>query len=185
MLQGEKKSWKGGDEMNKDALKLLPGRANDNCFACSPRNSSGLKMVFHLDGQTVVSWLKVPDHLSGWDHIVHGGVIATMLDEIMGWAALHLLNKMTLTKSITVEFLKPVYVGKALRAEGKLLEIRNDREAVMQSALFNHDNELCSKATGTFALFTLEAMRKRGLVEEKILAGLEPILSGNEADTGR
>jgi uncharacterized protein (TIGR00369 family) len=178
MLHCEKKRWKGTNEMNKDYLRRLPRRENDNCFACSPKNASGLKMEFHLDGETVVSWLKVPEHLSGWDHIVHGGVIATMLDETMGWAALHLLNKMTLTKSITVEFLKPVYVGKELRVEGNPLEISSDREAVMQSALFNNDNELCAKATGRFALFTLEAMRKRGLVAEEILEGLKGILAG-------
>jgi acyl-coenzyme A thioesterase PaaI-like protein len=105
-------------------------------------------------------------------------VIATRLDEIMGWAALHLLHKMALTKSISVEFLKPAYVGQELRLEGSLLEFRSEREAVMQSSLFNGDQELCAGATGTFALFTREAMRKRGLVDEEILDGLAPIFSG-------
>jgi acyl-coenzyme A thioesterase PaaI-like protein len=134
--------------MGKNRLRRLPQRGNDNCFACSPSNPAGLKMEFHCDGEKVISRIKVPVHLSAWDSLVHGGVIATRLDEIMGWAALHLLHKMALTKSISVEFLKPAYVGQELRLEGSLLEFRSEREALMQSSLFNGDQELCARATG-------------------------------------
>jgi uncharacterized protein (TIGR00369 family) len=164
--------------MDGEKYRPLPHRQNDNCFACSPENASGLQLRFFTNGEKVVSRLKVPKHLSGWDHLVHGGVIATMLDEIMGWTALHLLKKMTLTKAITVEFLKPVYVDENIRIEGKAFEVRGDREAVMQGFLYNRDDELCAKATGNFALFTVEAMRERGVVDETILESVEQIISG-------
>ena len=164
--------------MDREEYRPLPHRENDNCFACSPNNSSGLQLRFFTNGEKVVSWLRVPKHLSGWDQIVHGGVIATMLDEIMGWTALHLLRKMTLTKAITVEFLKPVYVGEDLRIEGSPVDVKGDRKAVMQGLLYNKDNELCAKATGNFALFTVDAMRERGVVDEKILQSVERIISG-------
>jgi uncharacterized protein (TIGR00369 family) len=164
--------------MDGEKYRPLPHRQNDNCFGCSPNNPSGLQLRFFSNGEKLVSRLRVPKHLSGWDHIVHGGVIATMLDEIMGWAALHLLKKMTLTKAITVKFLKPVYVEEDIRIEGRPYELKGDREAVMQGFLYNKDDELCAKATGNFALFTVDAMRERGVVDEKILESVEQIIAG-------
>jgi len=64
---------------------------------------------------SVFSWLKVPDHLFGWDNLVHGGILSTILGEIMSWSALYLLKEMILTKSMTVAFVKPVFEGWSLR----------------------------------------------------------------------
>lgn len=162
--------------MGKEDYRRLPHRGNDNCFACSPNNATGLKMEFFTDGERVLAWPTVPEHLSGWGRIVHGGVITTMLDEIMGWSALHLLKRMTLTKSILVDFLKPVYVGEELKLEGKPLESKGEREAVIQSALYDPEGQLCARATGVFALFTIDAMKKRGIVADEILDAIEPFI---------
>lgn len=147
----------------------LPTRTNDNCFACSPHNHAGLKMKFHTNQESVFSMVTVPNHLSGWSNLVHGGVITTILDEIMGRSALQFVNRITLTKTISVEFLKPVYVGEELKAEGKLREIKSDREAVMESFLYNSHGKLCAKGIGIFATFTPEAMEKRGIIDRKTL----------------
>jgi uncharacterized protein (TIGR00369 family) len=164
--------------MDKENYRRLPHRENDNCFVCSPKNTAGLHLQFFTDGAKVVSWFKVPAHLSGWDQILHGGLIAMVLDEVMGWAALHILRQMTLTKRITVEFLKPVYIGEEVRIEGMPLEVKGEYEAVMQGFFYNQREELCARATGRFALFTVEAMRERAMVDEKILQDVERIVSG-------
>ena len=163
--------------MERGEYRRLPHREKDNCFGCSPHNSAGLHLQFYTNGEKVVSWLRVPRHLSGWDHIVHGGVIATMLDEVMGWSALHLLRKMPLTKTITVEYLKPVYVDEDLTIEGRPVQGHGDREAVIHGFLYNKDGELCSKATGNFALFSFDAMRERGVVDEKIVEDVQRMIS--------
>ena len=75
-------------------LKELPSGRNHNCFGCSPINPSGLRMRFFTDGKAVYSRLQVPAHLCGWSNIVHGGVLTTILDEIMSWAAIRLLQRM-------------------------------------------------------------------------------------------
>jgi len=154
----------------------LPGRGNDNCFACSPDNPSGLKMKFHTNGDSVCSWVTVPGHLSGWSNLVHGGVITTILDEIMGRSALHFVKRITLTKAISVEFLKPLYVGDELKAEGRLREIRSEREAVLESSLYNSKGELCAKGTGVFATFTAEALKKLRIIDEETLKGVARLI---------
>lgn len=158
-------------------LKLLPVREDQFCFGCSPQNPSGLHMRFHTDGQTLFSWLKVPEHLTGWENMVHGGVITTILDEIMGWAAIYLLRRMTLTKSISIDFLKPVYAKDTIRAEGRLLEVKSDREALMEGLLFDADDSLRSRALGTFAMFPPDAARKMGMMDELSIEAAERIIS--------
>jgi uncharacterized protein (TIGR00369 family) len=164
--------------METEQYRRLPHRENDSCFVCSPHNAAGLQLQFYTDGEKVVSWFEVPAHLSGWDRIFHGGLIATMLDEVMGWTALHILKQMTLTREITVKFLKPVYVGEEIRIEGKPYEVRGEREAVIRGFLYNRRDDLCARATGHFALFTVEAMRKLAMVDEKILQEVERIIHG-------
>ena len=102
----------------KEVLKPLPNTDTHNCFACSPINHSGLHMEFFTNDRSVFSWITVPDHLCGWNNLVHGGVLSTILDEIMSWAAIYLLKRVTMTKSMTVDFLKPVYIDHELKAAG-------------------------------------------------------------------
>lgn len=168
--------------MDSTLYRPLPHRGNHKCFGCSPHNDSGLKMKFFTDGSKVVSWPRVPDHLGGWGKIVHGGVTTTMLDEIMGWAAMYLLKRVTLTKSIQVEFLKPIFVGQPLRIEGMPSETVSDREAVMSGFLYNGEDELCARATARFALFTIEEVKRKGIVEKSILHEVAETLFGPDSD---
>ena len=103
-------------------LRELPNSRNHNCFGCSPVNPSGLQMRFFTDGRAVYSRVKVPEHLCGWSNIVHGGVLTTILDEVMSWSAITLLKRIALTRGIAVEFIKPVQVGGELKAEGRVRE---------------------------------------------------------------
>lgn len=157
-------------------MKLLPTRENHRCFGCSPTNLSGLHMRFYTDEKALYSWLRVPPHLSGWQDIVHGGVTTTILDEVMGWSAIYLLKTLVLTKSISVDFLKPVFIEQELRAEGWVIEKRGDREAVMKGLLFDSSGTLCSRARGVFALFTPEMAGKFGF-DESAKWELERIVS--------
>jgi len=152
----------------------LPIQDSHLCFACGPANAAGLKMRFFANQDSVVSWLTVPDHLQGWNKLVHGGVTSTILDEIMSWAAIHLLKTIILTKSMRVEFRKPVFIGQPLRAVGRVVEIKNEREAVMEGLLYGPEDEVCAEARGNFALLKPKVARKLGIVDEQALRDLLP-----------
>ena len=51
----------------------------------------------------------------------HGGIIATILDEVMSWTAIHLIKSIIVTRTMTVEFLKPVFIGRQLTADARVL----------------------------------------------------------------
>jgi len=177
--QGDDSSSGVDADMNAhDDLRELPARADHNCFGCSQTNAAGLKMRFSTNGEALFSTLTVPDHLCGWGTIVHGGVQTTILDEIMGWTALHLLKRVTLTKALSVEFLKPVHVNRPLHAIGRVRELTGAREARLEAELFNGDGKLCTRAMGTFGLFTMDAVKKLKILDEEVLKTVEHLVQG-------
>jgi uncharacterized protein (TIGR00369 family) len=159
--------------MERSNLRALTNRENHDCFGCSPTNQYGLQMKFFSDEEALFSWLTVPNHLCGWDNLVHGGVLSTILDETMGWTAIHFLKKFALTHALTVEFHKPVHIGEEIRVEGRVLEIRGKREAKVEGHLYKGENTLCAKSVGTFRLFTAEAIVRLGIMEEEAIKNFE------------
>lgn len=153
----------------------LPERENNRCFACSSTNLHGLQMRFFSNGEMLISDLSVPEHLCGWRNLVHGGVISTILDEVMGWSAVYLLRRFSLTKSITIEFLKPLKVGSRLRAEGRVKKLVSEREAEVEGKIFNEEGTLCARGTGFFATFTPEIAKRLGIIDENLVDELEKI----------
>ena len=158
--------------------RRLPEREDHYCFGCSPINPSGLRMKFYTDEEVVFSWIRVPEHFCGWDSLIHGGILSTMLDEIMSWTAIHLLRKFTMTKSITVDFLRPVHVEKDLELRGRVHQIKSEREVLIEGFLYDEMGRLCTKATGTFALFTREVAMRMGIMDAAMAEQVERIITG-------
>jgi uncharacterized protein (TIGR00369 family) len=147
----------------------LPNSSEHYCFGCSPVNPSGLQMNFFADRDTVFSNVTIPDHLCGWSNIAHGGVLTTILDEIMSWAALHFIKRITMTKSMNIEFIKPVYIRNPLKAEGKVLEITGKHEALMEGILYNDKGDACAKSTANFAIFSPKIAKRLGIADNNSL----------------
>jgi acyl-coenzyme A thioesterase PaaI-like protein len=162
--------------MDFNTLRRIPPRERSSCFGCGTENISGLMMKFYTDEIKLYSKVTVPDHLGGWDNIVHGGVISTMLDEIMSWSAIHILKRFILTKSIAVNFYRPVKLGDELIIEGEVGERINEREAVMKGRILNAEGVVCTDSSGVFALFTMEAIKKLGIATEHSIETMKGII---------
>ncbi len=150
-------------------FEALPNTGNHDCFGCSPANPYGLRMKFFSGDGALFSWLTVPNHLCGWADLVHGGVLATILDEMMGWTIIHFLKKFALTNSMTVEFHKPVRIGEQIRVEGRVLEAGGKREATVEGLIYKAGDVLCAKSVGTFRLFTAGAISRLGVIGEEAI----------------
>ncbi|MCP4105611.1 MAG: PaaI family thioesterase [Desulfobacteraceae bacterium] len=161
----------------KEKFKTLPILEGHDCFACGQMNHAGLQMKFFTDETSVFSKVKIPGHFRGWNELVHGGIVSAILDEIMGWSAIYLLKKVVLTKSITIDFLKPVFIDTELKAEGKVLKIVSEREAIIEGIIYNQDGKMCTRSEGTFSLLTPEVGIRLKVVDEKALKDLQPLLA--------
>ena len=161
--------------VNNNDPKHLPNRETHNCFGCSPINASGLQMKFYTRDSAVISRLTVPAHLCGWDRLVHGGVISTILDEIMSWTGIYMLKQITMTKSMTVDFIKPVYINSELKIEGNVLEKTGKHEALLEGRMYNEKGTLCAKSRGNFAIFSPAVAKRLGIAQKEHLEWFEEI----------
>ena len=162
--------------INPNTLKPVLNVENQTCFGCGENNPVGLQMRFTTDDQRVYSVVSVPQTMAGWDRTVHGGVISTMLDEIMGWSVIYLLKKMGVNKSMTVSFLKPISVETPLTVVGSIEAIHSKREVQVRGEIFSGNDELCAKATATFVAMTAQAAVRLGVMSSIYMERFMPIL---------
>ena len=88
------------------------------CFVCGDRNPSGLSVRFATDGERVVTLFTPREAQMGYNGVTHGGIIAALLDETMGWALAVANRRFCLTVEITVKYIKPVPIGVEIEVTG-------------------------------------------------------------------
>jgi acyl-coenzyme A thioesterase PaaI-like protein len=98
----------------------LPKPEGDGCFGCGAGNPLGLNMSFYCLGKTVRSDISLSAHHMGWENIAHGGIISTILDEIMGWTVIAFRRIFFVTRTIEVRFLRPIPLKSPLTAVGEI-----------------------------------------------------------------
>ncbi len=155
------------------SFKRVPNQENGKCFACGQDHSTGLRMKFFTDETNVFSELVVPERFAGWSNLVHGGVTATILDETLAWTVIYLKQHFILTKSLHIEYLRPMFVEEKLYSIGKISNQISDREIQVEASVYNLQGDLCAKATGSVVMFSAEQMKKKRLFPEDFLKQFE------------
>lgn len=93
------------------------------CFACGELNEVGLHLKLNLEAGRCWTELEMPRRFEGWEGIIHGGILTTVMDEVMAWA-LVAFDNWGVTARLSIDFRKPVAVGQRVRAEGWVTESR-------------------------------------------------------------
>lgn len=94
-----------------------------NCFACGQLNAHGLQLDLHARDGRCWTELTLPERFEGWEGIAHGGIVCTILDEVMAWAIVD-QDAWGVTARLTVEFKRPISVGARIRGEGWVVRSR-------------------------------------------------------------
>ncbi len=137
--------------MTESAEKLTPMalRAQNHCFGCGPANENGLRLEFLIaEDKSVVCLLEVPERFEGPPGTVHGGIIATLLDEAMS-KAIRAQGVTAVTRQMEVEYLRPVHPVTPIRIEGRLL--RNEgRKYWTAGRILNPRGRVLAESKGLF-----------------------------------
>jgi acyl-coenzyme A thioesterase PaaI-like protein len=126
-------------------------RDDHYCFGCGRLNPWGLKLSFYEspDGEGLwAPWTPLRQH-EGYDGIVHGGIITTVLDEVMAWTG-YQRGIWAVTGRIAVSFRKPVEIGVPVRAIGRIVADRVRLLDLAGELRRESDGVLLAEATGTF-----------------------------------
>jgi uncharacterized protein (TIGR00369 family) len=123
------------------------------CFCCGSDNERGLHMAIEYPEKgSAESNLQVPPWFSGWKSMTHGGLLATVLDEIMAHACVGVAQK-AVTAEITVRYLKAVETGSPIRAVGKVEQARG-RILTTRGWIYDAEGTVAAEATARFVATT-------------------------------
>jgi uncharacterized protein (TIGR00369 family) len=135
----------------------LPGY---NCFGCSPGNALGLQMNFVEEGEELVSYWEPKKHFQGYHNVLHGGIQATLMDEIASWFVYARLNSAGVTARAEIKYIKPLYVDHGvLTVRASLLQMRRNL-ADISVRIFDENNHLCAESLIIYYTFPPEKAKE-------------------------
>lgn len=137
-----------------------------SCFACS--NPAGLNLCFRYLPAGVVTRCQVPPMYCGFDGLVHGGIITTLLDEVSCWAIFASLGRLGVTQEMTTRFVKPVPTSTELALEGKIVD-HTHRTASVRATICNGEGVLLAESVSLWVFPRLSRIAALAGVEEEIL----------------
>jgi uncharacterized protein (TIGR00369 family) len=137
--------------MNASSEHLTPmaQTAQNRCFGCGQANETGLRLEFFLaDDGSVVCPTTIPNNFEGPPDFVHGGIIATLLDEAMS-KSVRALGLTSLTSQLEIAYHYPVHSGKPIRLEGRLVRSEG-RKHWAEARILSHRGHVLAVGKGLF-----------------------------------
>ncbi|MCX6645652.1 MAG: PaaI family thioesterase [bacterium] len=137
---------------------------DDGCFVCGRNNQIGLHIKFDFDRENhraMASHVFSPEH-QGWDRVVHGGIIAAVLDDVMAYAIMT-TNNLAITTRMSVTYRKEVRVGETVYLDG-WIEKLTSRAAKTKGVLYTLENGekiVKAEADGTYFLDRPEGVERK------------------------
>ena len=136
-------------ENAKQNLTPMAHAAQNRCFGCGEANQMGLHLEFLLaEDHSVVSLPIIPDTFEGPTGYLHGGIIATLLDETMS-KAIRAGGFTAMTRQMEVNYLRPVPSGAPLRLEGRLASTEG-RKHWAEAKILNAEGATLAEGKGLF-----------------------------------
>jgi uncharacterized protein (TIGR00369 family) len=127
----------------------MPHRAQNHCFGCGQVNPTGLHLEFLLAAdRSVVCVATVPENFEGPPGYLHGGIIATLLDETMS-KAVRALDLTSMTRHIEIDYLRPVLSRTPIRIEGRVVR-SEDRKHWTEAIIKNGKGTPLARGKGLF-----------------------------------
>lgn len=136
-----------GSGASRDEIGSDLEESFDGCFGCGPKNPKGLQLEFEHNESEVWATVVLDRGYAGYAEFVHGGVIATLLDEAQGWALLTFMKHYGVTRSLNVSYRRPAAVGRPVTVRAKLIE-REEANIYLHSQLEDERGRLLASAEG-------------------------------------
>lgn len=118
------------------------------CFVCGSDNSIGLKLRFYTDGEITRAKFLPDARYEGYKDMLHGGIVAAVLDEVMIKAILA-RDISCVTAQMAVKYKAPAMIGSELLFEGKIIEIKG-RVITTFGRATNSEGRIVAEATGKY-----------------------------------
>ena len=148
-------------DKDKTPIPILEGH---DCFACGTNNPIGLKLDFYRQDNSICSDVILSRNHVGWQNMAHGGIISTLLDEVMSWTVIYFKKAFSVTRQIQVRYLRPVPVEVPVTVKGTIISDGKSRSCQAEAILLDSEGNILAKGEGDFAV--LSGDRLTALPEE-------------------
>jgi uncharacterized protein (TIGR00369 family) len=123
----------------------MSGRAG--CFGCAPDNPRGLRLSFEGSGGELAGAVQLGAEYESHPGTIHGGIVATVLDEAMARAAERSQRRPVMTMAMRVRYIEPARTGEPYQARAAVLSAEAGT-VFLRGELWN--GELIAVAHGTY-----------------------------------
>jgi len=121
-----------------------------SCFVCGEANDLGLNLRFETDGAIVrATFTPAAEHI-GFRGVTHGGILATVLDEIMVWACAVATRRFAFCAELTTRFHQNAVPDNELIATSELTANRRNKIFEAKAEIHDHDGNLIATGTGKY-----------------------------------
>jgi acyl-coenzyme A thioesterase PaaI-like protein len=120
-----------------------------HCFACGELNEHGLHLELHVDAEGCWTELTLEPRFQGWESVAHGGIVASILDEVMAWSVIG-RDTWGVTARLNVAFHRPIPIGRPIRGEGWVTEDRRRSFRTASRILDLESGEVLATGEGAF-----------------------------------
>ena len=125
-------------------MSFLP---DNGCFVCGPANQHGLHLTFQQHADYYETTFTPPAIYQGYQNILHGGIMATVLDEVMARYAWMLAGPAA-TAKMEIRYRNPAPIGRPITIRGWVTAIRRSGKAYeMAAKAILEDGTLLAEAT--------------------------------------
>lgn len=133
-----------------------------NCFGCAPDNPIGLHMQFYEDGDDVVGGWQPSTHYQGWIDTLHGGIIATLVDETGAWVITRKLQTTAMTVRLNMQYRRPIMTtDKEVMVRARIAQQMRNFVTVNVEVL-DSDGKTCAHGDATYCTFDHNHARQMG-----------------------
>ncbi len=129
----------------------------NGCFGCGGDNPISMKLVFEAEGDSnvVVARTRLSSHYAGYREFAHGGVVATLLDEAMGWALLESTGNYGVTRNLNVTYRRPVSLDRTILVRGEIVA-RDGRSVRLKASVADERGRVLASAEGDWSMVRQE-----------------------------
>lgn len=141
-------------------MSVLTPRPENPCFGCGGANAEGMKLAFERDDEKrrIRGRFRLGAKYQGSNGILHGGIIALLLDEAMGKVN-RFRDARAVTAELTVEYLKPIRVGEEIHVEAFERE-QKGRSLFHEGEIRNEAGDLLARGRGRFVVIGAAGVKK-------------------------
>jgi len=144
--------------MKEERRIQLPKLEGHYCFACGTANPIGLDLHFYLSGDRICTDITLGKYHVGWQNMVHGGIISTLLDEVMSWTIIYHKRVFFVTRKMEIKYIKPVPIDIPLTVKGSIDAAMRRPFIGAKAEIYDAQGSVLAKGAARFAAIPKEEL---------------------------